>query len=71
MDNAETKGIEELVGIETVAKWLGVSRSVIARLANAGVLENIRVGSRIMFAPSAVREYIGNHTVSRRRRCVP
>lgn len=47
----------DMLSVKEVATRLRLSQVTIRRLIKAGALEGVRVGSRVLVAPEAVREY--------------
>lgn len=48
----------KLLDIETAAKELGISRSLVYKLMNSGQLRSIKVGVRRMIPATAVDDFI-------------
>ncbi len=51
-------GMEPLLSLEEAAKLLGVSSRTVRRALEAGDLQPIRIGRRILIEPAAIRAYI-------------
>lgn len=53
-----TEGLEPLLSVEEVTRVLRISESGVYRLVRNGELARVKVGSRTLFEPSAVRRFI-------------
>jgi excisionase family DNA binding protein len=66
-----TDALEPLLSVDDVARVLGVSESGIYRLVRAGDLPRVKVGSRTLFEPAAIRVFIAHRRDTARSAATP
>ncbi len=62
MGTAELSGAPPLYTLREVARHLGVSRSTLQRMTQAGLIPHMRVGRQLRFDILAVRAALAPHT---------
>jgi len=67
MKNIDNKELENLISIKEACKILGISRSTLHRLSKLSKdLPKYKIGRRILFKPSELKEYINKNRISLR-----
>lgn len=65
MKNIDNKELENLISIKEACKILGISRSTLYRLSKLSKdLPKYKIGRRILFKPSELKEYINKNKIS-------
>lgn len=52
----------DLLSVDRAAKRLGVSEQWVRRAARERQIESVKIGTRLMFRPAALDDYIDAHT---------
>ena len=62
----EGSGFERLINVIEVAKFLNVSEQEIYKLARIGDLPHVRIGSRILFRPEDIDQFIKDNLIEKK-----